>query len=130
MKYFHVTNQIFGAIMKYNYLKIIAVVLIVASLASCRSNSLLHKDITTANYKKIIAFKDQKSDTLWLNKNTLAIKDEDYLEVGQIKKGNRKGKWYYYFYTTSDSLYCYLIKNYRKNDTITLRAVSVNRNNW
>jgi len=114
-----------------NYLKIITVVLVVVSLGSCRSNSLLHKDITAANYKKIIAFKDQKRDTLWLTTNTIAIKDDDYIEVGKIKKGNRKGKWYYYYYTSSDSLYCYHINNYRNKDTITLRAVLVNRrNNW
>ncbi|MES2487854.1 MAG: hypothetical protein V4581_18140 [Bacteroidota bacterium] len=116
--------------MKNKYLKTIVLTLLVIALGSCRSNSFLHKDITAANYRQIIAFKHQKSDTLWLNKNTLAIKDEDYLEVGQIKNGNRKGKWYYYFYTTSDSLYCYHIKNYRKNDTITLRTVLVNRKYW
>jgi len=103
---------------------------------SCKSNFYLHKSINFKNYTSIINNKDLKrNDTIWLTNNTVCISiGNNRVKLGSIKKGNEKGKWYYYDIVNkngvNDTIYCYLIKKIQKNNTLQIFAASVNRAIW
>ncbi|GLB48412.1 hypothetical protein [Neptunitalea lumnitzerae] len=104
---------------------------------SCsKPNFHLHKSITDETFKKIRDIKVLKEgDSIWLTSETLCIKDgEDVAKIGNIRKGRKRGKWYYYRITNSeenkDTLICYLIKQYRKRDTLQIYSSSVNWADW
>lgn len=119
-------------------MKLILFLSLIALIISCGSkNEFAHKDMNKKNLHVLCECADLgDNDTLWLNKNTACVHtDGRYVQVGSIKKGKEIGKWYHYYISKEyplylDSLDCYFIEKFRRNDTVMIYGVSVNRNDW
>jgi hypothetical protein len=95
------------------------VIVPVLALTGCKTNYLLHKNITKDNWKHLVECNNLTDcDTFRLSGRTIGIKlRENRIAVGDILKGRKVGTWYYY-YAVGDSIECYRTETYRRNDTI------------
>ncbi len=107
-----------------------------ALLSGCVQNKYLHTTISPATLPSLVKCSQGiENDTININATTICTKIGDHrIKVGSLINGKETGKWYWYYVyqneKNKDTLDCYLIKNFKKNDTLILHAVSTNRLDW
>ena len=99
-------------------IKLTWIIVPVLVITGCKTNNLLHKNITKDNWKDLVECKKLTDcDTIRFDDSTVGIKIyDDRIAVGDIVKGRKTGKWYYYF--VYDTIHCYKTETYKKRDTI------------
>lgn len=109
-------------------IKLFSILIIVVIFYSCKSNDLLHRDIKKENFDSIYKCSTLKDfDSVWLNRKTVCVKTSDnFVKIGSVKRGKEQGKWYYY-HVSKDTIDCYFIEDFQKNDTVKTRIKTINR---